>query len=160
MNEFSPCVAALAVWLLSTSFSLTNYPLLYYTRRCRCASFDPQAAKNTVYIGLAMSMLVFAVMNIAQVSQPLLLPVKSNHSNAPCTKCTEKPPQILRTYPSQPIIHHFMSRFHVSIQAMPYLDKPFNVSKESFDAIFGSAKLMYIASVSAYLVRHPILSLG
>ena len=35
---------------------------------------------------------------------------------------------------------------------MPYLDKPFNVSKESFDAIFGSAKLMYIASVSAYLV--------
>jgi hypothetical protein len=50
-----------------------------------------------VYIGLAMSMLVFAVMNIAQ--------------------------------------------------ALPYLDKPFNVSKEAFDAIFGSAKLMYIASV-------------
>ena len=37
---------------------------------------------------------------------------------------------------------------------MPYLDKPFNVSKESFDAIFGSAKLMYIASVSAYLVSN------
>ena len=37
---------------------------------------------------------------------------------------------------------------------MPYLDKPFNVSKESFDAIFGSAKLMYIASVSAYLVTY------
>ena len=50
-----------------------------------------------MYIGLAMSMLVFAVMNIAQ--------------------------------------------------ALPYLDKPFNVSKEAFDAIFGSAKLMYIASV-------------
>lgn len=64
--------------------------------------FGPKAAKNTVYIGLAMSMLVFAVMNIAQ--------------------------------------------------AMPYLDKPFNVSKESFDAIFGSAKLMYIASVTAYLI--------
>ena len=50
----------------------TNPPLLFFL-----PSF--QAAKNTVYIGLAMSMLVFAVMNIAQ--------------------------------------------------AMPYLDKPFNVSK-------------------------------
>lgn len=37
-------------------------------------------------------------------------------------------------------------------QAMPYLDAPYNVSKQSFDAIFGSAKVMYIASLSAYLV--------
>lgn len=37
-------------------------------------------------------------------------------------------------------------------QAMPYLDAPFNVRKDQFDAIFGSAKIMYIASVSAYLV--------
>lgn len=36
-------------------------------------------------------------------------------------------------------------------QAMPYLDKPYNVSKESFDAIFGSAKVMYVASLAAYL---------
>lgn len=64
--------------------------------------YGPKAAKNTVYIGLAMSMLVFLVMNIAQ--------------------------------------------------AMPYLDKPFNVTKESFDMIFGSAKLMYIASICAYFV--------
>jgi len=64
--------------------------------------YGPKAAKNTVYIGLAMSMLVFVVMNIAQ--------------------------------------------------AMPYLDKPFNVSKESFDQIFGSAKVMYIASICAYFV--------
>jgi len=64
--------------------------------------FGPKAAKNTVYIGLAMSILVFLVMNLAQ--------------------------------------------------AMPYLDKPFNVSKDNFDAIFGSAKLMYIASVVAYLI--------
>lgn len=56
--------------------------------------YGPKAAKNTVYIGLAMSVLVFSVMNIAQV--------------------------------------------------MPYLDKPFNVSKDNFDAIFGSAKLMYV----------------
>jgi len=37
-------------------------------------------------------------------------------------------------------------------QAMPYLDKPFNVPQQSFDDIFGSAKLMYIASVCAYLL--------
>ena len=37
-------------------------------------------------------------------------------------------------------------------QAMPYLDAPFNVSPAQFDAIFGSAKIMYVASLSAYLV--------
>ena len=37
-------------------------------------------------------------------------------------------------------------------QALPYLDKPFNVTKVAFDAIFGSAKIMYLASISAYLV--------
>lgn len=37
-------------------------------------------------------------------------------------------------------------------QAMPYLDAPFNVRKEQFDAIFGSAKVMYLASLAAYLV--------
>lgn len=37
-------------------------------------------------------------------------------------------------------------------QAMPYLDAPWNVSPEEFNAIFGSAKIMYIASLCAYLV--------
>jgi len=64
--------------------------------------YGPKAAKKTVYIGLAMSILVFIVMNVAQ--------------------------------------------------AMPYLDKPFNVTKESFDMIFGNAKLMYVASICAYYV--------
>ena len=64
--------------------------------------YGSRATKQTVYIGLAMSILVFGVMNFAQ--------------------------------------------------ALPYLDKPFNVSKESFDMIFGSAKLMYVASVIAYLL--------
>jgi len=64
--------------------------------------YGPKAAKRTVYIGLAMSVLVFVVMNVAQ--------------------------------------------------ALPYLDKPFNVTKESFDMIFGSAKLMYVASICAYYV--------
>ena len=36
-------------------------------------------------------------------------------------------------------------------QAMPYLEMPFNVSKQSFDDIFGSAKIMYVSSVTAYL---------
>jgi uncharacterized PurR-regulated membrane protein YhhQ (DUF165 family) len=36
-------------------------------------------------------------------------------------------------------------------QYMPYYDMPFNVSKDSFDSIFGSAKIMYCASVTAYL---------
>ncbi len=30
-------------------------------------------------------------------------------------------------------------------QAMPYLDAPYNVREDQFDAIFGSAKIMYIA---------------
>ena len=64
--------------------------------------YGAKAAKRTVYIGLAMSILVFIVMNIAQF--------------------------------------------------MPYLDKPFNVTQTNFDAIFGSAKLMYIASIVAYLI--------
>ncbi len=37
-------------------------------------------------------------------------------------------------------------------QWMPYLDAPFNIKQESFDAVFGSAKLMYVASMAAYLV--------
>lgn len=37
-------------------------------------------------------------------------------------------------------------------QALPYLDAPYNVRREEFDAIFGSAKIMYIASLCAYLV--------
>jgi queuosine precursor transporter len=37
-------------------------------------------------------------------------------------------------------------------QAMPAWNVPFNVSQESFDQIFGSAKIMYVASLTAYLV--------
>jgi uncharacterized integral membrane protein (TIGR00697 family) len=37
-------------------------------------------------------------------------------------------------------------------QAMPFLDKPFNVTPEAFNMIFGSAKLMYVASCVAYLI--------
>jgi uncharacterized integral membrane protein (TIGR00697 family) len=64
--------------------------------------YGAKATRQTVYIGLAMSILVFGVINLAQV--------------------------------------------------LPYLDKPFNVSRDAFDMIFGSAKLMYIASITAYLI--------
>ena len=64
--------------------------------------YGAKATKQTVYIGLGMSILTFFVMNIAQ--------------------------------------------------AMPYLDKPFNVTPDAFNMIFGSAKLMYVASVTAYLL--------
>eukprot|EP01031_Cornospumella_fuschlensis_P030431 gene30431-36774_t len=64
--------------------------------------YGAKYAKNTVYIGLAMSIFTFIVLNLAQ--------------------------------------------------ALPSLDAPYNVSPEAFDSIFGSAKLMYVASVSAYFV--------
>jgi hypothetical protein len=68
--------------------------------------YGAKATRTTVYIGLAMSIFVFGMMNIAQ--------------------------------------------------ALPYLDKPFNVSPQAFNTIFGSAKLMYIASIAAYLVGQLI----
>jgi uncharacterized integral membrane protein (TIGR00697 family) len=37
-------------------------------------------------------------------------------------------------------------------QYMPYLDAPYNVRQEAFDAIFASSKLMYVASLIAYTV--------
>lgn len=36
--------------------------------------------------------------------------------------------------------------------AMPYLDAPYNVPKRSFDDVFGSSRMMYLASLAAYLV--------
>lgn len=36
-------------------------------------------------------------------------------------------------------------------QYMPYLDAPYNVKPEAFDAVFASAKIMYVASLCAYL---------
>ena len=68
--------------------------------------YGAKATRTTVYIGLAMSIFVFLMMNIAQV--------------------------------------------------LPYLDKPFNVSPLAFNTIFGSAKLMYVASIVAYLIGQLI----
>jgi uncharacterized integral membrane protein (TIGR00697 family) len=35
---------------------------------------------------------------------------------------------------------------------MPYLDKPYNVKREHFEAVFATARLMYIASLAAFIV--------
>ncbi|MFO0831604.1 MAG: queuosine precursor transporter [Phycisphaerales bacterium] len=37
-------------------------------------------------------------------------------------------------------------------QEMPWLDAPYNVREDAFNHIFGGAKIMYVASLSAYLV--------
>ncbi len=39
-----------------------------------------------------------------------------------------------------------------AVQAMPRLDASYNVSEESFSTVFGSAKIMYMASLMAYLI--------
>lgn len=37
-------------------------------------------------------------------------------------------------------------------QAMPYLDAPYNIAPEHFDAVFANARVMYVASLGAFLV--------
>lgn len=64
--------------------------------------YGKKGARRVTYIGFAMAIFVFIVINIAQ--------------------------------------------------AMPYLEADYNVKRESFDAIFGSAKIMYVASLAAYLI--------
>lgn len=74
------------------TFLLTDLVNEYYGKK---------GARRLTWIGLAMGLFVFGVINIAQY--------------------------------------------------MPYMDAPYNVKPASFDAIFGSAKGMYIASMVAFL---------
>lgn len=37
-------------------------------------------------------------------------------------------------------------------QAMPYLEAPYNIDRVHFEQVFGSAKVMYVASVGAFIV--------
>jgi uncharacterized integral membrane protein (TIGR00697 family) len=39
-------------------------------------------------------------------------------------------------------------------RALPHWDAPFNVRPEAFEGIFGSASVMYVASVTAYLINN------
>ncbi len=75
------------------TFLITDLVNEYYGKR---------AARRIAYVGVAMNLMVFAVINIAQY--------------------------------------------------IPRLDAPYNVDQGAFDAVFGSAKGMYIASTVAYLV--------
>jgi uncharacterized integral membrane protein (TIGR00697 family) len=93
IGEISAVEHTCGMLTFPVTFLLTDLINEYYGKR---------AARRVTYIGLAMGMFVFIVINIAQ--------------------------------------------------AMPYLDAPFNVKREHFDAVFGSAKIMYIASLCAYLI--------
>lgn len=79
---------------------MLTFPITFVLTDLVNEYFGKKAARRLTYIGVAMGVFVFIIVNIAQ--------------------------------------------------AMPYLDKPYNVSKGSFDAIFGSAKVMYVASLTAY----------
>ena len=81
---------------------MLTFPVTFLLTDLLNEYYGKKGARRVTYVGLAMALFVFVVMNIAQ--------------------------------------------------AMPYLPADFNVKKEAFDAVFGSAKVMYIASISAYLV--------
>ena len=76
---------------------MLTFPLTFLISDTINEYYGPTATKNTVYLGLWMSILVCFVVNVAQ--------------------------------------------------ALPYLDKPFNVTPAAFNMIFGSAKILYLASM-------------
>jgi hypothetical protein len=80
--------------------------------------YGPRATRQTVYIGFAMSVLVFIVMNIAE-ALPFL----------------DKPFNGIPVYLSPSFYPLF---FNLIILVTPF----------AFNSIFGSAKLMYVASVT------------
>jgi uncharacterized integral membrane protein (TIGR00697 family) len=41
-------------------------------------------------------------------------------------------------------------------QSMPFLDAPYNVSQAAYDQVLGSSKLMYVASLIAYLIGQTL----
>lgn len=80
--------------------------------------YGPKAAKDTIYIGLGMSILVFVVMNLAQALPYLNKPFNGS-------------------------FHCFSRFFHDLITSYFFP----SVTPEAFNMIFGSAKLMYVASI-------------
>lgn len=81
---------------------MLTFPLTFLLSDIITEYYGPETTKKTVYLGFFMSIMVCAVINIAQV--------------------------------------------------LPYLNKPFNVSPAAFNMVFGSAKLLYVASLCAYLM--------
>jgi queuosine precursor transporter len=84
------------------SCGMLTFPVTFLLTDLLNEYYGPKAARRVTFIGLAMAMFVFVVLNIAQY--------------------------------------------------MPHWDAPFNIAPEHFNAVFASAKVMYIASVTAYLV--------
>jgi hypothetical protein len=80
--------------------------------------YGPRATRQTVYLGLVMSILVFIVMNIAQA-----LPYLNKPFNG----------KLINFFSTQLSSH--LKFFHIV------------VTPQAFDMIFGSSKLMYVASV-------------
>lgn len=81
---------------------MLTFPITFLITDLLNEYFGKKGARRVVWVGFAMAVFVFIVINIAQ--------------------------------------------------AMPIWDAPFNIKQEAFDTIFGSAKVMYIASLMAYLV--------
>ncbi len=81
---------------------MLTFPVTFLLTDLMNEYYGKKGARRVTWLGLAMGLYVFVVLNVAQ--------------------------------------------------AMPYLPAPYNVSQESFDAVFGSAKVMYVASLCAYLV--------
>ena len=88
-------------WVEHTCGMLT-FPVTFLLTDLLNEYYGKRGARRVTWLGLAMGLYVFIVLNIAQ--------------------------------------------------AMPYLPADFNVKPEHFDAVFGSAKIMYMASLCAYLV--------
>lgn len=81
---------------------MLTFPVTFVLTDVLNEFYGKKAARRVVYLSLAMAVLAFIVLNVAQ--------------------------------------------------AMPRLDAPYNIDEAAFDQVFGSARIMYVASLAAYLV--------
>ena len=88
--------------------------------------YGPKATKTTVYIGLIMSILVFGVMNLAQALPYLDKPFNGNILN---------------------FIYELILNSNVCFSVLCFC----LVTPDAFNMVFGSAKLMYVASIRFFI---------
>ena len=115
--------------------------------------YGKAAAKQTVYAGLAMSILAFAVINIAQFLPPLDVSFSPKSIHSTMKPTCRRPATSL----PQASIHVFLKSQTLTPPPNPRnpTQAPYNVSQASFDMIFGSSKMLYIASLIAYVIGNP-----
>ncbi|MGH7133024.1 MAG: queuosine precursor transporter [Phycisphaerales bacterium] len=89
-------------WNVEHTCGMLTFPVTFLLTDLVNEYFGQKAARRLVWLGLAMGMFVFIVVNVSL--------------------------------------------------AMPHLDKPYNVSEDAYGSIFANSRIMYIASLSAYLV--------